>query len=106
MIDAGTSPTMVREMVKVLRRGLNQAVKQELLPFNPAAAGRVTTPPVPQTEMKVLTAEQARAFLAHVESSRNYGLFLLAISIGLRQGELIGLKWDDIDLKTGTLSVR
>ena len=57
-------------------------------------------------EINPLTPEQARAFLEAAHGDRYYALYVLAIHYGLRQGELLGLKWADLDLATYTLQVR
>ena len=57
-------------------------------------------------EINLLTPEQARAFLEAARGDRYYALYVLAIHYGLRQGELLGLKWADLDLDTNTLQVR
>src|SRR4028118_153710 len=58
--------------------------------------------------MNPLTPAQARTLLeaAHAESSDLEALYVLAVTTGLRQGELLGLKWDDVDLEGGMLQVR
>lgn len=57
-------------------------------------------------EIHPLNPEQAKAFLAAARGDRFYALYVLAIHYGLRQGELLGLKWSDVDLDAGTLQVR
>lgn len=57
-------------------------------------------------EMRALSVEEARGFLAEAQGSRYYPLFLLAITTGLRPSEYLGLKWMDLDLTKGTLSVQ
>ena len=53
-----------------------------------------------------MTAEQARMLFDAARGERLEALYILAVTTGLRQGELLGLKWDDVDLDTGTLRVR
>ena len=59
-------------------------------------------------EMRQLTPDQAKPFIqaAHEAGDRLEALFVLTIHTGLRQGELLGLKWDDVELEEGTLHVR
>ena len=57
-------------------------------------------------EINPLNPEQAKAFLEAARSDRFEALYVLAIHYGLRQGELLGLKWDDVDLNAGVLQVR
>lgn len=88
----------------VLRAALNLAVKWGLIPRNPALL--VDAPKVVRREMSVLTADQARRFLKAAEGDRFYALYVLAITTGMRLGELLGLEWKDIDFAAGTLQVR
>jgi integrase len=69
-------------------------VREGILERNVAAA--VPSPRQTFTERRSLNAEQARLFLAHVADDRLYALYLLAIVTGMRQGELLGLAWDDV----------
>lgn len=104
MERAGASPR-TRELVHAtLRRALNVAVKQGTVPRN--VCQQVEPPKVEKQERPVWTADQALAFLRATEAHRLHALFVLAITTGLRQGELFGLHWSDIDLDSGTLSVR
>ncbi len=57
-------------------------------------------------EINPLSPEQSRGFLEAVHGDRFEALYILAIHCGLREGELLGLKWDDVDLEAGTLRVR
>ena len=64
-------------------------------------------PPQPRRkEIRPLDREQVRAFLAAVSGDRLEAVYIVAITAGLRQGELLGLKWEDVDLDSGTLQVR
>lgn len=56
--------------------------------------------------MRYRTREQVITFLRHVGRSRLYALYRLAIMAGLRQGELLGLRWQDVDLEEARLSIR
>ena len=104
MERAGASPRMRQYVHAVLHRALKQAVKWGLVAVN--VCDRVDRPTVPECEMKVFTPEQAKAFMVVGEADRLHALYVLAITTGLRQGELCGLKWDDVDLESGYLSVR
>ena len=61
---------------------------------------------MPRFEIRPLTSEQARKFLAAVSGDRLEALYAVALAIGLRKGEALGLRWDDIDLETATITVR
>ena len=64
-------------------------------------------PPKPRKkEINPLTPDQAKTFLQAARGDRFYALYVLAIHYGLRQGELLGLEWDDVDHANGTLQVR
>jgi integrase len=102
-LDAGHSRT-AQLCHAVLYRALGHAVKWGLLARNPAAA--VDRPRHRSREMKSLTPEEARRFLDAAKGNRLAALYVLAISCGLRQGELLGLGWSSIDLVEGTLQVR
>jgi integrase len=87
-----------------LHKALKQAVNDDLIPRNVTEA--VKAPRQVRKEIQALPPGQARAFLRAAESDRLGALYLLAIHTGLRQGELLGLKWGDVDLDRGTLQVR
>src|SRR5688572_20255069 len=79
----------------------------EVIPIVPRNAAHVKAPRPAPEEIRPLSEGEARAFL---ESARHSGerfeaLYVLAITTGLRRGELLGLRWDDADLKQGTLRV-
>jgi integrase len=83
---------------------LNDAVADNLIARNVAEGLK---PPKPhKKEINPLTPDQAKTFLQEARKDRFYALYVLAIHYGLRQGELLGLKWDDIDLQNGTLQAR
>jgi integrase len=94
-MERGIGARTVRLTHAVLHRALNQALKWTLVPRNPAAA--VDKPKAQRAEMRVWTVEQAQAFLAAIRDHRLYALYHLAITTGLRRGELLGLKWSDLD---------
>ena len=103
-LDSGLSATSVQRTHALLHKALKQAVNDGLLPRNVTEA--VTAPRQIRREIQALPPEQARAFLQAAKSDRLEALYLLAIHTGLRQGELLGLKWGDVDLEQGTLQVR
>ena len=101
----GLKPSSIRCIHSVLRRSLEQAVRWNLIPRNPAALA--DPPKVRKEEIKPLDAEQARAFLraAGETGDRYEALYVLSLAAGLRMGEALGLKWSDVDLAGGTLRV-
>ena len=104
MGEAGLSPRRQQYVRCVLRRALAQAVKWEMLTRNVCDA--VESPRIPKHEIKPFDDVQAVQFLRATDGEPLHALFVLAVGAGMRQGELLGLQWDDLDLKTGTLSVR
>jgi integrase len=101
---AGLSARTVGYTGMVLKRVLADAVKRGLIVRNPAE--HVERPKVRDVEMSWWTIAEARTFLAHVEGDRLEALWKLYLTTGLRRGEALGLKWEDIDLDAGRLSVR
>jgi integrase len=103
-LDAGLSPCTVQRLHAVIHRALKQALRWGLVPRNVSEA---TDPPKAQRkEIRPLTPEQVRTLLKTAQGDRLEALYVLAITTGLRQGELFGLKWEDVDLAAGRLSVR
>ena len=96
----------VRYISTILHRAFKDAMLQGALAYNPVERSA----PPKQTaarEMEVWTPEEARTFLAHVANDRLYGAYQLLLYTGMRRGELLGLKWGDINLEAGhLLSVR
>jgi integrase len=96
-LDAGLAPGTVRLVHSVLSRALDQAVKWGIVPRNVC---KVTTPPKPNSEeIKPLDAEQARQILKAASGDRLEALYVLAVTAGLRIGELLALRWQDVDLE-------
>jgi integrase len=103
-LDAGLSPRTVQYVHVTLHKALKQAIADGLIPRNATEA--VKPPQVSREEMRPLTAEQVKVLFEAAKGDRLAALYVLAVTTGLRQGELLGLKWDDIDLEVGTLQVR
>jgi integrase len=66
----------------------------------------VSPPRVQQTEIEPFTPVQAKQFLAAIKGNRLEALYSVAVALGLRRGEALGLRWQDVDLDAGTLTVR
>jgi integrase len=97
------SVRMVQSIHAVLRNALQCAVREEVLPRNVAKLVPVTVP-----KYKVnrgLSVADARRVLKVAADERLYALYVLALCLGLRRGELLGLRWSDIDLDAETLEV-
>ena len=97
------SVRMVQSIHAVLRNALESAVREEVIPRNVAKLVKVTTPKYAVN--RGLTVVQARKVLRGAKGERLYALYVLALCLGLRRGELLGLRWADTDLDTGTLEV-
>jgi integrase len=101
---SGLSPRTVAYARAVLRQALGQAERWGMVSRNVA---KLAEPPrLPRREVQPFTPEEARSFLAAIHGDRLEGLYLVAIGIGLRQGEILGLSWADVDLAESTLTVR
>ncbi len=98
------SPRTVQYIHVILHKALKQAVRDGLLPRNATEA--VKPPQVRREEIHPLTPEQVKTLLEAARGDRLEALYVLAIHAGLRQGELLGLRWEDVDLDEGTLQVR
>lgn len=100
----GSSAGTAHQAHRTLRTALNEAVRRRYLSSNPA---RLAKPPrLTETEIEPYTIEEIRRLFAAVAERRNRARWAIALSLGLRQGEVLGLKWDDIDLPNLTLRVR
>jgi integrase len=103
-LDSGLSGATVQKVHHVLHKALAQAVKWSLIPRNPADAVKA---PIPSPkEMHPLSPEETRSLLVAARGDRLEALYVLAVTSGMRRGELLGLKWSDVDLKNGTVSIR
>ena len=87
----------------VCQMALDKAVEEKLIHGNPAAGCRL--PPIKGREMQVLTQEEMRRFLIQAKAEGMYELFLLDLTTGMRRGELLALRWDDLDFATGKLRI-
>lgn len=103
-LASGLSPTTVRHLATVLYGALAQAERLGLVARN--VASLVDPPRNAETEMCVLTPEQVHTLLRAVHGDRLEALYVVAVSTGMRQGELLALRWRDVDLTGGTLAVR
>lgn len=98
------SPATVHKLHVVLHKALDQAVADGLIPRN--ATDAVKVPRVDREEINPLTAEEAGRLIEAARGDRLEALYVLAIHTGLRQGELLALKWEDVDAEASALRVR
>jgi integrase len=102
-LAAGLSPRSVHHMRAVLRTALTRALRDRLVAHNVA---KETDPPkVERAHVKSLTPEEARTFLEGIGADRLEALYRVALAVGLRSGEALGLRWEDIDLDARRLHV-
>jgi integrase len=100
----GLSPKTVRNIHQIISSALNLAKEQKLIATNPANA--CALPKLEHREMKTLPVEQLTSFLREAKESGVFELYYIELATGLRRGELLGLKWEDIDLEHGNLRVQ
>jgi integrase len=103
-LAAGLSPASVTGIKLVLSHALTQATRWDLVPRN--VASLVRGPKTQRHEWIPLDVDQARRFIATCHGGKLEALYILALSTGLRRGEALGLKWDDVDLDLGTISIK
>jgi integrase len=99
----GLSARTVHYARAILRRALNQAVRWKLVAFN--AAEPVEPPRVEKTELQPLTLAQVQALLEAVRGHRFETIYRVALSLGLRRGEVLGLQWSDVNFEARTLRI-
>lgn len=103
-LAGGLSPRRVQYIHAVLRRALGTAERWGMVSRN--VAKLVDPPRVPRHEISPMTPEQAKTLIETSADDRHRALWITALGTGLRQGELLGLRWEDVDLKVRRLRVR
>src|SRR4051812_1804956 len=106
LLADGLAPATVHQAHRTLRTALGEAFARGRIAVNPAT--RAKAPRVVEAEIEPLDLREARSILAASEARPNGARYALALALGLRQGEALGLMWDDIDLEASppTLVVR
>jgi integrase len=105
-LDSGLSPRTVQIIHATLHKALKQAVRWSLIPRSVCEV--VVPPRVPKSEIRPLDVRQAKKLLdtAWDRQPYFYPLCVLAVTTGMRSGEILGLQWQDVDLDAGTVQVR
>lgn len=98
------SPRTVQYVHSILRRALEDARREELVGRN--VAREVAPPRFDRTEFVPLSPAEARTFLTAAADDRLYAVYVLALVLGMRRGEVLGLRWSAVDLDRGTLRVQ
>ena len=102
-LDSGLSPTTVRHLHARIHTALEQALRRGLVFRN--VASLVMAPARAYTEMRSLTPQEAKKVLKAARGDRLEALYVLALTSGMRRGELFALSWSNVDLENGTLKV-
>ncbi len=103
-LDSGLSASTVHKMHAILHKALTRALAWHMVPRNVTEA---VEPPQPAPkEMHPLSPTEARRLLDAACGERFEALYVLAVTTGMRQGELLALKWQDVDVENATISVR
>ncbi len=100
----GLAPRTVGSLLGTLHTALEQAVRWNLVARN--VASLVDAPRVERREVRTLTPDEARAFLKAAADDRLESLYWLALTTGMRRGEILGLRWQDVDLAEAILTIR
>jgi integrase len=103
MAKRGAAPASVRQAYRVLSRALKEAVRLQLMPTNPAE--RVDPPRVPRADLEIPTQEGLSRLLDRMRGTRWAFPIAFAIGTGLRRGELLGLRWSDVDFARRSVHV-
>lgn len=100
----GKAAGTAHQVHRTIRTALNEAVRRGHITRNPARLAKA--PQLDDHEIEPYTVDQVRRLLAEAGKRRNSARRAMALALGLRQGEALGLKWSDVDLENGTLTVR
>lgn len=100
----GLSAKTVRNLNQIISSAMKLAIQQKLISSNPADG--CALPRIEHKEMKTLSLDQLAAFLNEAKRTGTFALYYIDLATGLRRGELLGLKWQDIDLDSGVIHVR
>ena len=100
---SGLSAKSIKNIHGILHKALQQAVAIGYIRFNPSEACKL--PRIEKKDIKPLDDEQVKAFLKAIEGHRHETLYKVALFTGIREGEVLGLMWDCVDLDNGTITI-
>lgn len=104
MIRAGSKPGTAHHVHRTIRNALNEAKRRRHIGQNPALLAKA--PKLADDETEPYSVGEVRRLLALAADRRNGPRWVVALALGLRQGETLGLKWEHVDLDTGLLRIR
>jgi len=104
MMTAGSAPGTAHHVHRTARNALNEAKRRGYISQNPALLAKA--PKLADDEAEPYTVTEVRRLLALVAERRNGPRWVVALALGLRQGEALGLKWEHVDLDTGLMRIR
>ena len=99
-----TKPATAHQVHRTVRTALNEAVRRGYLAKNPATLAR--TQRVDEDEVEPYNVDEIQRLFRTATQTRNGARWAIALALGLRQGEALGLKWSDVDFRTQTLAIR
>ena len=98
------APWTVLKAKNVLSGALEQAIRNQIIPYNPVKAS--VPPKLEQKEIRVLTEDEQKIFMEAVKGHRLEALYVVVLATGMRRGEILGLTWDCIDWNNNTILVK
>ncbi|MFE9744054.1 tyrosine-type recombinase/integrase [Saccharothrix saharensis] len=104
MMRGGAKSARVHQVHRTIRAALNIAVRRKHITENPALLARA--PKIEEIEVEPYSVDEVKRLLEAAQERRNSARWAIALALGLRQGEALGLRWADVDLDIGTLNVR
>ncbi|QYX78982.1 site-specific integrase [Streptomyces akebiae] len=100
----GSAAGTAHQAHRTIRTALNEAVRRRHLTTNPASIAKA--PKLEEEEVEPYTVEEVQRLLLEAGKQRNTARWVIALALGLRQGEVLGLKWEDVDFANGVILVR
>ncbi|PNE36254.1 tyrosine-type recombinase/integrase [Streptomyces noursei] len=100
----GSAAGTAHQAHRTVNTALNEAVRRRHLTINPASIAKA--PKVEEEEVEPYSLEEVQRLLAEAAKVRNTARWVIALALGLRQGEVLGLKWEDVDFEAGVILVR